>query len=269
MKDTFMSLPVGPNWAVAHLILKFPLLGLSALATTIYVLQEEPKPLVAITFDDGYQSVLDIAIPELSKRDMTATNYILLDYPGYENLMMEHSEITKFTKAGWEVGSHSINHANMTTLSDSELASQLENSKSELESFIGRKVVSFSSPYGAFDDNTVDHISGHYDNHVNAWSPERGMNTVGSFDPYNIHRIDYSNTSVEEICDTVNNMTVDDFYVVIFHNISTEKNRPREFWGYDITPQDLISTLDCIDKADVQSVTISEGVNIMMDRMSQ
>ncbi len=41
-----------------------------------------PPDAVVLTFDDGYQSFYKYAYPALKDQDMTATNFIIVDYLG-------------------------------------------------------------------------------------------------------------------------------------------------------------------------------------------
>jgi len=216
--------------------------------------------MVAITFDDGYQSVLDIAVPEMTARGMVGTHYIPI------NLPMSLDRVVEFTNAGWEIGSHSMTQTDMTLLSESELQYELSESKNILEELTHTEVTSFASPMGRYNDATLAMIANYYETHVDAWQPypNEWMNTVDDFDPMLIHRIDFSNTSVEEICEIVTNMNDDEFYVIIFHNLSTEEERPRDVWMYDTTPEQFTNVLDCVDNADVDVVTVSEGAQRMM-----
>jgi len=53
---------------------------------------------------------------------------------------------------GWEIGSHTRTHPNLTQLSESQLNDELRTSKEFLEAVLSTKVVSLAYPYGAYND---------------------------------------------------------------------------------------------------------------------
>ena len=73
-----------------------------------------PRGLVGITFDDGYVSVLEAALPELQRHGFTATMYIVSGRLGGSNdwdegprwPLMSAGQIGELAAAGMEIGSH-------------------------------------------------------------------------------------------------------------------------------------------------------------------
>ena len=49
---------------------------------------------------------------------------------------------------GYEIGSHTLSHANLTLLSDDDLVRELSESKKILEDLTGKQVTSLSFPFG-------------------------------------------------------------------------------------------------------------------------
>ena len=108
-----------------------------------------PKPVV-ISFDDGYQSQSVNAAPILDK----------LGWPGVLDLKAANSDLPDAkAKAliddGWELASHSINHADLTTASGPELKREVAGSRHELQKRFGVAVDNFSYPAGKYDAATV------------------------------------------------------------------------------------------------------------------
>ncbi len=120
----------------------------------------------SITFDDGYVSVYEHAVPALVDRGMTATVYAVADAVGGLNdwdrsagdrqeRIMSARQIREIADLGFEVGSHTLTHPHLTDLDEKSLVRELTESKHKLEDMIGREVVSFSYPYGDYDDRVL------------------------------------------------------------------------------------------------------------------
>jgi hypothetical protein len=69
--------------------------------------------------------------------------------------MMSPAEIKALVVARHEVGSHSITHPDLTTVDDTQLATELTGSKALLESIIGEPVTNFAYPFGAYDAGVI------------------------------------------------------------------------------------------------------------------
>ena len=91
---------------------------------------------VCITFDDGYKSVYDVALPALSAHGMVATAYVITDYIGgtfIDQQCMSAAELQALQAAGWEIGSHSLDHSKIAALSTEDAIAQFRDSKAALE----------------------------------------------------------------------------------------------------------------------------------------
>ncbi|MCP4673280.1 MAG: polysaccharide deacetylase family protein, partial [Desulfobacula sp.] len=72
-----------------------------------------PKNSVVITIDDGYRSVYDVAWPILKKLGFTATLFIYNDFIGGGSALT-WDEIREMKAGGFEIGSHTLSHADLT-----------------------------------------------------------------------------------------------------------------------------------------------------------
>jgi peptidoglycan/xylan/chitin deacetylase (PgdA/CDA1 family) len=131
---------------------------------------------VAVTFDDAYLSVLELAKPILDAVGFPGTVFVPTDYPGRpERPMawdgidqwvggphepdlrpMSWDQIRGLADAGWEIGSHTCSHPRLTTLPDAELARELAESRAALEERLGRACTTLAYPYGDHDPRVVD-----------------------------------------------------------------------------------------------------------------
>ncbi len=113
------------------------------------------SPLV-ITFDDGYEDVYLNAFPELSKYGFTATIMLVSSYVGSEEFMTQ-SEILDLEQAGWEVGSHSQTHLDLTK-NFSSLWDEIVQSRLDLKQITGQEINLFAYPYGAADSVVIGKV---------------------------------------------------------------------------------------------------------------
>jgi peptidoglycan/xylan/chitin deacetylase (PgdA/CDA1 family) len=129
---------------------------------------------VAITFDDGFRSVVEVAKPILDRFEMPATVFVPtrfigggepMAWPGIDGWLggehehelepMSWEEARALVDAGWEIGSHTVSHPRLTALSDAELAAELGDSRRRCEEELGRECASIAFPYGDHDDRVV------------------------------------------------------------------------------------------------------------------
>ncbi|HEX9917471.1 MAG TPA: polysaccharide deacetylase family protein [candidate division Zixibacteria bacterium] len=114
---------------------------------------------VVLTFDDGYESIYQNALPILQKHNMFAYIFIPTGFVGKENSWDANLGNRRFKHLGWEqikemseygflFGSHSVNHPDLTRLSDKHLKYELEVSKDQLEQELGKKIDLLSYPFG-------------------------------------------------------------------------------------------------------------------------
>jgi peptidoglycan/xylan/chitin deacetylase (PgdA/CDA1 family)/2-polyprenyl-3-methyl-5-hydroxy-6-metoxy-1,4-benzoquinol methylase len=126
----------------------------------------EQRPLagrpVLITFDDGYDDFASSAWPILERHGFTATVFIVTDLVGgtadwdrsFGNpaRLMDWHDIQKLSRQGVDFGSHTTTHQLLPEISFDEVLSAAINSRTTLESKIGKEVVSIAYPWGGHDE---------------------------------------------------------------------------------------------------------------------
>ncbi len=129
---------------------------------------------VAVTFDDGYRSVLALGAPALREVGWPATVFAPTDHvasdgpmcwPGIDQwLGTEHEsellplswdEFRGLADEGWEVGSHTCSHARLTEIDDEALADELDRSRAQVTRHMGAECTSIAYPYGDCDSRVV------------------------------------------------------------------------------------------------------------------
>jgi peptidoglycan/xylan/chitin deacetylase (PgdA/CDA1 family) len=126
--------------------------GYHGLSTKDIIEKKITKKSVILSFDDGYEDFYTEAFPRLKKYGFSATCAIIInqiDAPNY----LSRDQIKELVSFGIEIVSHSMSHADMTSLDDSQLENELKTSKDTLENEFGINVETFVYPYGRFDEN--------------------------------------------------------------------------------------------------------------------
>ena len=73
-----------------------------------------PARSVVITFDDGYQSFSEIALPILRQYGYKATLFVYTDFIGHSNEALTWNQLKEIKTKGFEIGSHSVSHTDFT-----------------------------------------------------------------------------------------------------------------------------------------------------------
>lgn len=111
------------------------------------------KPLV-ITLDDGYADLYTAAFPILQAHGFTAVAYIVSSFVDQQRYVT-HDQVLQMDRAGIEIASHTVNHADMALASWGMAAFQLVQSKHWLETLVGHSVVDFAYPSGKYNYQTI------------------------------------------------------------------------------------------------------------------
>ncbi len=121
-----------------------------------YLLRGKPLPArpVMLSMDDGYAEVYSEALPLCRQYGITPTLFIVPTYIGYGDYL-DWDELEELVEAGFWVGSHGWDHANLRAADDEALHQQLRDSRQVLEEKLGITITAFSYPYGAYDERTL------------------------------------------------------------------------------------------------------------------
>jgi glycosyltransferase involved in cell wall biosynthesis/peptidoglycan/xylan/chitin deacetylase (PgdA/CDA1 family) len=157
-----------------------------------------PDKPVLLTFDDGYADLVEYALPVLRCYGFGAAVYIVTRQLGGTNAwdeargsdthrLMTAEQIRYWATQGIEFGAHSRTHADLTTLSASELSEEVAGSGQDLESILGSRVVSFAYPYGFHNQAVDDCVRGTFDLAFLADDHAEGLNHLLT-DPFQMRR---------------------------------------------------------------------------------
>jgi peptidoglycan/xylan/chitin deacetylase (PgdA/CDA1 family) len=114
-----------------------------------------PRPML-ITFDDGHLDNYTAAFPIMQKYGFTGILYLAANYIGVENYLSV-DQIKEMAAAGWEVGSHSISHADLTVLEPQRQRAEIVDSKAFLERTLDVPVRTIAYPFGLSNSSVIDY----------------------------------------------------------------------------------------------------------------
>jgi peptidoglycan/xylan/chitin deacetylase (PgdA/CDA1 family) len=132
------------------------------------------KRTVAVTFDDAFRSVVDLALPIMRRLGFPGSIYVPTNFPDKPGAMawegtdrwldgphegelrcLGWDDLRALADEGWEVGSHTRSHPHLTRLDDDALADELEGSREACESAMGAPCKSLAYPYGDVDPRVI------------------------------------------------------------------------------------------------------------------
>ncbi len=123
-----------------------------------------PAHAVLLTFDDGTEDAFTRVLPELRKRGMRATFFLVSGFigadPAHRHLEPNGAryliwpEVLALREAGMELGSHSVDHARLPDLSEDRARDELVRSKRDLEAGLGAPVEVFAYPFNSVRRST-------------------------------------------------------------------------------------------------------------------
>ena len=125
----------------------------------------DPVPgLAVVTFDDGLRNNLTTALPILERLGVPATVYIATGLigahnpwiaPGGGGEMLTEDDIRALAGAGWEIGAHTVSHADLARLDYAGCRAEIADSRDRLAEITGQPVLTFAYPFGRYGPAAV------------------------------------------------------------------------------------------------------------------
>ncbi len=211
------------------------------------------KATVSFTFDDAASTTYTNALPVLSSKGLSATEYVNTGYvgkPGY----MSWSQIQQLQNTyKWDIGGHSVTHPLMSTLNDTQLRYEVEQSKKDLIAHGITNPVSFATPYGDYSNKVIATIARYYQSH----RPFHDRAYLNDY-PYNKYLIYVKSvektTTVTEVKSWVDYAkSTNGWLVLVFHDVVTN---PTD--QYDVSTNFLKQIADYVKTSGIRNATVSE-----------
>jgi len=152
---------------------------------------------VALTFDDGFQNVLEHGLEPLARNQFRAIQFLVVDLLGKTNEweqpsgearepLMDAGQVRAWLAAGHEIGSHTLSHPFLTRVPLRQAREEISVSKKKLEDQFGVPLEHFCYPYG--DSNPVIRDLVSAAGYRTACTTEFGVNDAG-VNPFSLKRV--------------------------------------------------------------------------------
>jgi peptidoglycan/xylan/chitin deacetylase (PgdA/CDA1 family) len=126
-------------------------------------------PVIAMTFDDAFENLIDNAIPVLNEFQIPGIVFavpgnlgrtpkwaISPDHPESREKVMTAEQLVELSQNPLiRIGSHTMTHSNLATLTAEKVRQELAESKQQLELLLGHPVEDLALPHGAFNETVL------------------------------------------------------------------------------------------------------------------
>ena len=118
-----------------------------------------PPGLAAVSFDDAMRNLLTNALPILRELGIPATVYVPTQWlggtspwigGGADGTILTAAELGQLLAAGWELGAHTLTHADLSQLDYGRCRTEIEGSCEALARLTGARVQTLAYPFGRY-----------------------------------------------------------------------------------------------------------------------
>jgi len=157
-----------------------------------------PDDAVAVTFDDGFASTFENAMPVLTRYRIPAAMFIVVNHIGGDNdwmhrrgmpqrALMDTAQIREMHAADITIGSHTLTHPKLPKCPPDKMSREIADSKAILEDILSHPVQHFAYPYGLYNDRACRFVK--QAGYRSACSTRSGFNNIET-DRYELRRIE-------------------------------------------------------------------------------
>ena len=179
---------------------------------------------ISFTFDDGARGAFEFGASYLDEKALKGTFYVFSDTNSiYDWPLTSFDVMNTYQDKGFEIGSHTANHANIGLLTEQEkyaaLSYTLSYSKNFLDKRMDQNTMTLSIPFGSFRNETLGYISKYF---FSARSSQYGFNLTTPFDFYALKTYPVlANTTPSIVLKKINVSEYYGYYLpLMFHNIT-------------------------------------------------
>lgn len=186
---------------------------------------------VSFTLDDSLLAEYQYGLPIMTQYGIHGTFFITTRDVGLNPTgswaTMNWAQIFRLKQLGHEIGAHTVDHRDLTTLVAHEVQWDIGYSAAQIARIIGKYPVSFATPYGNFNPAVLAQVRVLYESHTGAWDNANpnlptGLNDFGSVNQYNISRltVERDTPTAAAVCTLLNRAVRDSQWLVLgFHQI--------------------------------------------------
>ncbi len=176
----------------------FAFVGVNANELPIYSVETDEK-VVSITFDSAWSiDDLDEILNILKSHNCVATFFVEGNWANNNP-----DAVKKIVEYGHILGNHGANHKHMSTLSETDMISEIQGCHDIIKNLTGIDMTLFRAPYGDYNETVV------------AKAKELGYSTI----QWDVDSLDWKDYGVDSIIDTVcNHKALKNGSIILLHN---------------------------------------------------
>ena len=145
------------RWLAEH---DYRVIPLSTLVRQLRAGEDVAPRTAVLTFDDGFLSVYESALPILARLGFPATVFLVAGYCGRRNdwpgqpdgvpryPLLNWTHIRDMDGRGFEFGAHTVTHPRLDRLMPEQVEREVLESKAQIEDRLGHAIGLFAYPYG-------------------------------------------------------------------------------------------------------------------------
>ncbi len=217
------------------------------------------RPLASIEFDDGWTSAYQYGLPTVESFGWRPTQYIITDTvvnnANYGAGTYMTAAQVKDWKARGDIGSHTVDHKSLISLSSSQVSAELTTSKTYLDTLLGTPTRLFATPYCDYNATVTMIVQTLYQHQRNC---DGYVNTKGNFNRYNVSSFMILSTTTDaEIQAQLNAAKTSNGWVVfVWHQVAGNTGD-----AYSVSQATLTRQLQLIKNSGIAVVTSQQALN--------
>lgn len=183
--------------------------------------QLDQRPIVSVTFDDGYADNHEFVLPLLLEYRLSATFFVTSGFVDRDRAAVERfaklrklepelvrpldwKQVIEIRESGMEIGAHTHTHPNLANLAPTDLMFELEHSKQVIEDRLGYPVTTLAYPFGRPRIHVTAAVEGAAERAGYGLAASIGQRGVRPNDPaLRVPRIFVTNDTVDMLRDKV------------------------------------------------------------------
>jgi peptidoglycan/xylan/chitin deacetylase (PgdA/CDA1 family) len=235
--------------------------------------------MLSFTFDDGFfNSNMQQAFEKMRLDSIPGTLYVVTDWVGDGDGHFEWPDLLYYSNLNWEIGNHTKSHKHPLEISIADFTNEVDLAEIALQQH-GIQATSFAIPYGdgyALNGNGQVALNGGFLNAIlglgdikssrQAYKGDNDsvLNYPDTFNPMAIKVLSWKgNTLLSYIFDSIDQALAEGCWLVLVIHVITANPDPND--PDQISLADFIIGCDYIKAAGIETTTISEGVDRMMN----
>jgi hypothetical protein len=220
-----------------------------------------PRGIVSMTFDDGLASTYTNGLPILDSFGIKTTQYIITGFVDNDPNYVTTTDLQDYVNKGMELGSHTVDHLYLTTLTPAQVDYQLSASQAWIQQRFG-PCPDFSIPFDDYNDSVIQAIKTYY---LSARSSDPGFNTKFNLYYYDILvQTVYNTTTAAQVQQWVQTAIDDHSWLVLeYHGVDNSGSE------YTTTPANLTAECQFIQQSGIASETVRQAITEIAPYLDQ